>query len=114
VQIVRQLKIRGPISLQQGEFEQDDDVKRSQHIFRIAQFVQYSNKMNIERNENMFTIFDRTLRVTNDSWSTGRELNPRILVLQTSALATSPPVLILLLKLRPETNPDQMKNPPGS
>jgi antirestriction protein ArdC len=26
-------------------------------------------------------------------WSTGRELNPRILVLQTSALATSPPVL---------------------
>jgi hypothetical protein len=30
-------------------------------------------------------------------WSTGRELNPRILVLQTSALATSPPVLILLL-----------------
>ena len=25
-------------------------------------------------------------------WSTGRELNPRILVLQTSALATSPPV----------------------
>jgi hypothetical protein len=29
-------------------------------------------------------------------WSTGRELNPRILVLQTSALATSPPVLILL------------------
>ena len=27
------------------------------------------------------------------SWSTGRELNPRILVLQTSALATSPPVL---------------------
>jgi hypothetical protein len=27
-------------------------------------------------------------------WSTGRELNPRILVLQTSALATSPPVLI--------------------
>ena len=31
-------------------------------------------------------------------WSTGRELNPRILVLQTSALATSPPVLILLLE----------------
>ena len=29
-------------------------------------------------------------------WSTGRELNPRILILQTSALATSPPVLILL------------------
>jgi hypothetical protein len=29
-------------------------------------------------------------------WSTGRELNPRILVLQTSALATSPPVLILM------------------
>ena len=28
-------------------------------------------------------------------WSTGRELNPRILVLQTSALATSPPVLSL-------------------
>ena len=28
-------------------------------------------------------------------WSTGRELNPRILVLQTSALATSPPVLIV-------------------
>src|SRR5271156_4703712 len=28
------------------------------------------------------------------NWSTGRELNPRILVLQTSALATSPPVLI--------------------
>ena len=28
-------------------------------------------------------------------WSTGRELNPRILILQTSALATSPPVLIL-------------------
>jgi hypothetical protein len=27
-------------------------------------------------------------------WSTGRELNPRILVLQTSALATSPPVPI--------------------
>ena len=27
-------------------------------------------------------------------WSTGRELNPRILVLQTSALATSPPVLV--------------------
>ena len=27
-------------------------------------------------------------------WSTGRELNPRILVLQTSALATSPPVLM--------------------
>ena len=27
-------------------------------------------------------------------WSTGRELNPRILVLQTSALATSPPVLL--------------------
>jgi hypothetical protein len=25
-------------------------------------------------------------------WSTGRELNPRILVLQTSALAASPPV----------------------
>jgi hypothetical protein len=31
------------------------------------------------------------------AWSTGRELNPRILVLQTSALATSPPVLILSL-----------------
>jgi hypothetical protein len=30
-------------------------------------------------------------------WSTGRELNPRILVLQTSALATSPPVLLVLL-----------------
>src|ERR1700678_769644 len=30
------------------------------------------------------------------SWSTGRELTPRILVLQTSALATSPPVLISL------------------
>jgi hypothetical protein len=28
-------------------------------------------------------------------WSTGRELNPRILVLQTSALATSPPVLMV-------------------
>ncbi len=28
-------------------------------------------------------------------WSTGWELNPRILVLQTSALATSPPVLML-------------------
>ncbi len=27
-------------------------------------------------------------------WSTGRELNPRILVLQTNALATSPPVLL--------------------
>jgi hypothetical protein len=27
-------------------------------------------------------------------WSTGRELNPRILVLQTSALAPSPPVLV--------------------
>ena len=34
-------------------------------------------------------------------WSTGRELNPRILILQTSALATSPPVLIL----RPESEP---------
>ena len=31
---------------------------------------------------------------TISEWSTGRELNPRILVLQTSALATSPPVLI--------------------
>jgi hypothetical protein len=30
-------------------------------------------------------------------WSTGPELNRRILVLQTSALATSPPVLISLL-----------------
>ena len=30
-----------------------------------------------------------------NNWSTGRELNPRILILQTSALATSPPVLIL-------------------
>jgi hypothetical protein len=28
-------------------------------------------------------------------WSTGRESNPRILVLQTSALATSPPVLLV-------------------
>src|SRR5580698_1312231 len=34
-------------------------------------------------------------------WSTGRELNPRILVLQTSALATSPPVLIFKAKRRP-------------
>jgi hypothetical protein len=31
-------------------------------------------------------------------WSTGRELNPRILVLQTSALATSPPVLLVVLR----------------
>ena len=33
--------------------------------------------------------------VLSKSWSAGRELNPRILVLQTSALATSPPVLIV-------------------
>jgi hypothetical protein len=28
-------------------------------------------------------------------WSTGRESNPRLLVLQTSALAASPPVLLI-------------------
>jgi hypothetical protein len=34
-------------------------------------------------------------------WSTGRESNPRILVLQTSALATSPPVPLV----NPSVNP---------
>jgi hypothetical protein len=37
-------------------------------------------------------------------WSTGRESNPRMLVLQTNALATSPPVPI-------QVTP-QIKNPP--
>ena len=51
-------------------------------------------------------------------WSTGRELNPRILVLQTSALATSPPVLILLPRLvwlnysPRKISFNAMKNPP--
>ena len=52
-------------------------------------------------------------------WSTGRELNPRILVLQTSALATSPPVLILLpqrelFQSSSRKSFHAMKNPPRS
>jgi hypothetical protein len=57
-------------------------------------------------------------------WSTGRESNPRILVLQTSALATSPPVLVVPLRLissgglrkktdRPKTKPTELQEQVG-
>jgi hypothetical protein len=45
-------------------------------------------------------------------WSTGRELNPRILVLQTSALATSPPVLIALLSKKHQRFDLSKETPP--
>ena len=39
-----------------------------------------------------------------EGWSTGRELNPRILVLQTSALAASPPVPLPPRQLATDAN----------
>jgi hypothetical protein len=46
-------------------------------------------------------------------WSTGRELNPRVSVLQTDALTTSPPVRLsgLLISIGDESHPTGRTRP---